>query len=317
VTVTSDPDRLLELAREVHWTFPSSAGNPVRRADRDERVERLVAEQDTLAEVANRLIEDGRTDAALELAAGAWRVWMLSRDLAAGRAFLAVVLERDHAEPSRELALALYGDGLFAFWQGALGDSRHRNEAALDAARAVGDPEALALAHLGLSRVAFSDGDFERARSLGADARDHARPLSRALSQAPTHAHAQGTRMLGDYDEAAKLFEESLALNRELDDPSMIAVELHNLGHVELHRGNVDAAARYFAEFAELGSADDPYGVALEQLNEAALAFARGDRDEPRRLVARIDAIVADSGTELAPDDRFEVEWLRSRLAEE
>ena len=280
-------------------------------------MERLVAGQETLAAAAQELVESGRTDAALELAANVWRVWMVSRDLAAGRAFLAVVLDAGVAEPSRHLALALYGDGLFAFWQGALEESLRRNEEALAAARAVDDPEALALAHLGLSRSAFSAGDFERARSLAVEARDHARPLARALSQAPTHAHAQSTRMLGDYDEAAKLLEESLALNRELDDPSMIAVELHNLGHVELHRGDIEAAARYFGELADRGSGDDPYSVALAHLNEAALAFARGDRDRSRRLLARIDSTVAESGTQLAPDDRFEVEWLRRGLAQE
>jgi tetratricopeptide (TPR) repeat protein len=312
VSAASDPDRLLELAREVRWAFPSSAGNPARPGD--EQVERLVAGRAALARAAQRLIADGRDEDALALAADAWRVWMATRELEAGRAFLAVVLDRDASEPSRELALALYGDGLFAFWTGAIEDSRGRNEAALDAARAVDDPEALTLAHLGLSRVAFSDGDFERARSLGARAREYAAPLARALGQAPLHAHAQGTRMLGGYDEAAALFEESLALNREIDDPSMVAVELHNLGHVELHRGHVDAAARHFAELDGHGLGDDPYGVALKRLNDAVLAFARGDRDEPRRLLAQIDSIVDESGTELAPDDRFEVEWLRRRL---
>ena len=35
-------------------------------------------------------------------------------------------------------------------------------------------------------------------------------------------------------------------------------MEFHNLGWVELHRGNIDAAARMFAELSDLGVALDP-----------------------------------------------------------
>jgi hypothetical protein len=120
--------------------------------------------------------------------------------------------------------------------------------------------------------------------------------------------------MLGDYDGAATLFRESLELNRRIGDPGMIEVELNNLGHVELHRGDVDEAERLFAELAERGIGDDPYSVALAQLNDAAVALARGDRERAEELLARIDAGLDRSGVELAPDDRFELEWLRRRL---
>src|SRR5204862_419558 len=70
-------------------------------------------------------------DAAAELAAGAWRVWMAACDVAGGRAFLAGVLDRPGAARSRWRALALYGDGLLAYWQGEIGVSRARDEGAL------------------------------------------------------------------------------------------------------------------------------------------------------------------------------------------
>jgi tetratricopeptide (TPR) repeat protein len=110
--------------------------------------------------------------------------------------------------------------------QGAREDSRERSEESLEAAHMVQDPEALALAHLGLSRVAFLDGDYERARSLAAQAREFAQALDPALGQAPLHMYAQSTRFTGDYEQAAALFEESLALNRRLHDVGMVGVEL-------------------------------------------------------------------------------------------
>jgi tetratricopeptide (TPR) repeat protein len=122
------------------------------------------------------------------------------------------------------------------------------------------------------------------------------------VRQAPLHAHAQAVRLAGDYDAAAALFAESLALNRRIDDPSMVMVELHNLGQVEIHRGNVDAAAHLFAQ---LPPADD----SLTRLNEAAVAFGRGDAEHARELLDQV--FVA----ELSGDDLAELGWLREQLA--
>jgi hypothetical protein len=45
-------------------------------------------------------------------------------------------------------------------------------------------------------------------------------------------------------------------------------MELHNIGHVELHRGNLDAAERCFAECADVCNHDDPYEAAMTHLNQ-------------------------------------------------
>jgi tetratricopeptide (TPR) repeat protein len=310
-----DAERVLALSREASWTFPSSAGNPLDARGRGEEwAQQLLAEQQSVVDAARYFVDAGELDAATELAANTWRLWMMSRDVDGGRQLLATVLDAGSASASRERALALYGDGLFAFWQGEHEHARERNEAALAAASAAGDDEALALAHLGMSRVAVDDGDHERARTHAEQAREHARDLGPAMGQAPLHLHAQAVRQAGDYDEAAALFEQSLELNRRIGDEGMVGVELHNLGHVEIHRGNVDAAERYFAECPE-PDAGDPYGVALTAFNEAAIAFSRGDRERASTLFARAEAVLEESGIELATDDQSEVDWLRRQLA--
>jgi tetratricopeptide (TPR) repeat protein len=310
----ADLERLLALSRQAEWRYPSSLGSPVR-SDEDAWVEPLIAEQESFVAAARFLVESGDRKTATELAAGVWRLWMISRDVDGGRAFLAPVLAGGAGDETRARAIALYGDGVFAFWQGALEDLRRRSEEAFSAAQAVDEPEVLALACLGLSRAAALDGDFARSRDLAAQALDHASPLAPAMRQGPLHTHAQAIRMLGEHDRAAVQFEESLALNRRIRDEGMIAVELHNLGHVELHRGNVDTAEGYFHELARLGPGTDAYSVALTHLNEAVIAFARGDRDRASELLARIESVLEESGTELAPDDQFEVDHLRNGLA--
>jgi hypothetical protein len=94
----------------------------------------------------------------------------------------------------------------------------------------------------------------------------------------------------------------------------MVAVELHNLGHVEIHCGNAEAAERCFAECAAMAG-DDPYSLALGRANEAAVAYVRGDAERAEELLAAADEMVKDRAIDLAADDEAEIEWLRAQLA--
>jgi len=299
-----EAERLLALAREAKLVGPDAA----------EWVERLAPERDDLVEAARFLAENGEEKAAAELATSVWWLWYLSGDLAGARQLFTAALDVGEGSPSRARALALYAAGRVAFRAGAQSESQHRNEAALEAARAVGDREAEALALVGLSRVAFRDGDYARVRSLAAEARELTRDLDAAAGSAPLHMLAAGTRLAGDYDEAVELCTESLELSRHLGDSRGVGMELHNIGHIELHRGNVDAAERCFAECAELRNPNDPYEAAMAHLNQAALALARGARERAAELLRRTQSTLDGAGIVLDPDDAFEVDWLRNRL---
>ncbi len=310
-----EAEELLALARDLRWTFPSSSGTPVRRSEPlPGALERLVNARERLVDAARTLTASGDGEAAMELAANAWRVWMVGRDIDGGRRFLGAVLDEGEQAPSRSRALALYGDGLFAFWQGDDAASWRRNEEALECAESAGDPEALALANLGLSRVLLNEGRYEASRAAAKRARAHAGELGEAMRQAPLHMHAQAARAAGDYGEAAALFAESLALNRRIEDGGMVVVELHNLGHVEIHLGNVDRAEQLFAELEQLEDGADPYGEAMTGLNRAALAYRRGDLERARELLSGAEATLAGSGIDPSADDRAELDWLEAQL---
>ena len=116
----------------------------------------------------------------------------------------------------------------------------------------------------------------------------------------------------------ASLYLESLALNRKLGEMYMCCVELHNLGHVSLHRGNLEAAAAYFSECAELRKgSSDPYDAAMESLNAAAMAFHKRDADRATSLLAETESTLDEVGIVLDPDDQFEVDWLHEHLAQQ
>lgn len=297
------PDRVLALARKLEWDFPTSAGRPLRDPA---KAEPLLSRRHELPEAA-RLLDD---EQAAELAGRTWRVWMAARDIPGGREFLAPVLER--RVDSRWSAIAFYGDGLFAFWVGAHDDARRRNEESLRIAQRVDDPEALTLAHLGMSRALLDSGDFGAARKHATAACDLAESADEAMLQGPTHLQAQSARLDGDYDAAAQLFEQSLALNRRLDSPDMVDVEHHNLGHVEIHRGNVEAAAKHFAQTPHSA---DAFGQAMMNLNNAQVAFAQGEVERARTLLEAAEGGFVGSFMEHAAiDDRFELDWLREQL---
>ena len=165
-----------------------------------------------------------------------------------------------------------------------------------------------------MSRIAFEDGDYVKSASLAVKAREFARGLAPAMGQAPLFLHASATRLTGDYDQAATLFEQSLELNRKIGDKGMVAAELQNLGFVEIHRGNVDAAERYFTEGEKIGPAGDPYSTAMSIINKAVTALLRGNKDETRTLLQRAQSVFKQAGIAPGSDDQFEINWLKEQL---
>ncbi len=128
--------------------------------------------------------------------------------------------------------------------------------------------------------------------------------------------HAQSNRMLGNYEEAARLFEQSVELNRKIHDKGMVAAELSNLGFVEIHRGNTDAAERWLNKSANMAlPLDNPYFRAMTLLTRAAVAFLQGDEAKARTLQTESEKTLKDSKLELGRDDKFEFDWLKEKLS--
>jgi tetratricopeptide (TPR) repeat protein len=211
---------------------------------------------------------------------------------------------------TRDEALALYEEGLAAFRAGDQETSKAKNEAALEAARAAGDAEAESLALVGLSRVALRNGDYRAVCTLAAEARERVRGLGPAADARPLHLLAAGTRLAGDYDEARRLYTESLDLSRKLENEHGIWMELHNLGFVELHRENVQAAQALFAEAADL-CGDDAYALAMTDLETAALETVHGQLEAAVEHLRAAQDKLRQAGIVLDPDDAFELDWLR------
>lgn len=250
----------------------------------------------------------------LREAADHWREWFDRGELDEGAARIEKALNAPGAErASIDRVRVLYAAHLFAFRRGK--QSRRYAQETLDLARELGDLRGESDGLTGLARAALRDGDYEEVARFASEGVRKAREAGDIHAEgSPLHLQAAGLRLSGDYERAREVYLESVALADRLGDEQRKQMEFHNLGWVELHRGDVDAAARMFAE-RDARSGIDAYGDAWQDLNSAALAHARGEPDEAARLFASGTRRLSELGVALDPDDQSELDWLTRELA--
>ena len=275
----------------------------------------LGTDRAAVAETVRAFAEAGDPASALELFARAWRIWFSRGELEEGCAAAAAALGAPGAESVPIWrARVLYADGVFAFRAGDQARSRARNDEALRVARDAHDARGECDALTGLARVALRDGRYGDVVDLALLARERARTAGDADGEAaPLHLHAAGVRLQQNYAAARGLYLESLDLNVSLGNAAWVAMEQHNLGWVELHLGNLDEAEARFRE-RDAAAAGDAYGDAWSSLNWAAVAAARGEAAEAKRLLAAGAQALETLGVALDPDDRSELDWLRQQV---
>jgi len=260
------------------------------------------------------LADAGDGPGALALVARVWReAWFTAGDIEGGAAAAAAALDAPGADQaSVDRARVLYADHLFAFRAADQERARARAEECLRVAREARDLRGECEGLTAVARVAFRDGDYDRVVELAREGRAKAEAAGdRAAEAGPLHLEAAGTRLGGDRAAARDLYTRSLELARELGNESAAANELHNLGWVELHLGNLEAAADRFHEFEQAANA--AHHRPWLELNRAGLAAARGDVDEARARLAAGEALISEVGLTLDPDDQHELDWLRAK----
>jgi tetratricopeptide (TPR) repeat protein len=268
-----------------------------------------------VAEAVRNFAEAGDAASSLELIGRTWRMWTSSGRLDEGTAAAQAALASTGApDVNPWYARALYADGVLAFRAGDGVRSRARNEEALRVARETGDARGECDAMTGLARLALRDGRYAEVARLARSARARARQAGDVEAEGPPlHLEAAGVRLQGEYAAARDLYLQSIDLNRTLGRLDVVAMELHNLGWVELHLGNIDAAAARFRE-RDAGADPDAYLNAWSDLNWAAIAATQGDIDAAQKRFNAGRKALDELGIVLDPDDKEEVEWLAQLL---
>jgi predicted ATPase/class 3 adenylate cyclase len=235
-----------------------------------------------------------RIDLGLRLATGIWRYWQQVGSLSEGREWLDQLLERaEPMPPAPARVRALIAVGGIAYWQTDYDATARRYEAAAELAETVGDQRLKAEAIDSLGYVPFFHGDFARARTLMAQARDLWTEVGETFRAALADS-------LGDY---TLLYEgraaEAIPAQLRLVDEARRHGERYWLingltGVGQLHRatGAIPEARHHYAEALKLALEDGNLAMltmALEPLSN--LEADAGDHERAVRLWAVSSAI--------------------------
>jgi hypothetical protein len=126
-------------------------------------------------------------------------------------------------------------------------------------------------------------------------------------------------RCEGDPARGAPLFEQALATGRELGDDLLVGWSSHNLGHVALQSGDLEAAATRFRDGLVRRWRTGPgVDVAGGLAGMAGVALRGGQLTEAAGLFGAVDAMLESKHMKLPPADEMvrlsDLAALRARL---
>lgn len=152
-------------------------------------------------------------------------------------------------------------------------------EAALEAARRLGDRRAEATHLLGLCAMSGRIKEYQQQIDYVQQALSIARQMNDQPMMAQSfNLYGNATRDRMDFEEAQAYYEQSLALYRTIGDRKGIAEILNNLGVLAIHRRNNEAAQDYLEQslihYRAIGNQE---GVATSLNNLGFLALRVGD----------------------------------------
>ncbi len=251
-------------------------------------VEKLERDHDNLRTALSWSLERGEPELGLRLSGTFWRFWFARGYLSEGLRWLEQALAGSGSAPAR--VKALEGLGWVTQRQGDTERARAAYEEMLELSRELGSNENIATALNSLGMLAAVEGDNGRARALLEENLAVLWELEDEQNTTTTlkRFHVLGLLGIlaineeGDYARAVELWEEALALTREIGDTSLVGTMLSNLGYAVLLQGDYERAASLSEEaltFArELGSAG--VGIVPESLVNLGLAArSRGDNE--------------------------------------
>jgi predicted ATPase/class 3 adenylate cyclase len=209
-------------------------------------LERLDLEHDNMRAALSWMLESEDAEPGLRLSGALWRFWWMRGHYSEGRRWLEEALAKD-GRPSAARAKALEAVGWLADDQGDI-------DRAVEAA--------------------------EEGLSLGARVEIESSVTASFLRMLGSAAYVHG-----DHEQAARLYEESLALSREARDERGVASSLLQLGNVSGDRGNHEEAKTFYEEGLALSrKLDDKALLASALISVGAEFLLQGDHERGAML---------------------------------
>jgi tetratricopeptide (TPR) repeat protein len=302
-----------EQAARSLLAFAEDAGRGLRGRNASLWRDRLQSRFQELEAAFDWLLDRGHTADALALASTLAEPLRTTGRVATGRRWLDRALEAAAIDdPLR--AVALYQNGLLAFWQGADEEACGLHGRSLELARRLGDRATVALALCGLARVALRE-DLEWARTLCEEALQTVQDTDDTVGRSNAlHVLGVAAQMRGDLRQARDLMAQRIELAREVGDVASIGMESSNLSMVERQLGNLARAEQLTREALQIEEQrGDEWAIPYSLNGLAAVAVETGELERAATLLGAAAALQERQGNAWPPDEAPHFE--RSRAA--
>ena len=244
-----------------------------------------------------------RADESLQFASALVPFWMATKRLEDGLLYLDRALAMPGGDDNRR-GRAVFDAGYLAFWKGDDDRSSKSQHEALQIGRRIGNPTVIALALVGLARIALRT-DVDEARRLCRDALAATEGTAdRDGRSSALHVLAVAAQMAGDLQEARDLMRQRIELGRTTGNLSTIAIESNNLSMVERQLGNFEEAEVLARTALDISNRRrDALAIAWNLNGLAACAALLGHSQRAATLVGAADAAMASAGGAWPPDE--------------
>jgi tetratricopeptide (TPR) repeat protein len=305
-----------EQAARSLLAFAEDAGRGLRGLNASLWRDRLQRRFQDLEAAFDWLLDQGHTHDALALASALADLLRTTGRVAIGRRWLDRALEAATIDdPLR--AVALYGNGLLAFWQGADEEACCLHGRSLELARRLGDRTTAALALCGLARVALRE-DLDWARTLCEEALGTVQDTDDTIGRSNAlHVLGVAAQMGGDLGQARDLMTQRIELAHKLGDFATIGAESSNLSMVERQLGDLARAEQLAREALQIAEQrGDQWAIPYSLSGLAAVAVETGEFERAAKLLGAAAALQDQQGNAWPPDEAPHFQRSRAAAAE-
>jgi tetratricopeptide (TPR) repeat protein len=285
-------------------TFAETVGPTLRGPEAKAVFGQFEQQYSDLLTAMQWFIAHGHTDESLRLASALVAFWMATKRLAEGSGWFDQVLALPGGDDTHR-GRALFDAGYLAFWMGDDERSAALQSRAVELGRQTNNVTVMALALVGLARLALRSHDFEAARQLCREALAVTEGTDdRSGRSSAMHVLGVAAQMAGDLHEAHAVMSQRIALAREMGNLAIVSIESGNLSMVERQLGNLDQAEALAREalVIDFGRADE-LSIPWKVNALAAVAKDRGEFNRAAALIGIADATMAASGGAWPPDE--------------
>jgi predicted ATPase/class 3 adenylate cyclase len=249
---SAEAEQIKRVHAEYFLTLAEEANPELKGPDQLQWLERLEVEHDNMRTALSWALERREAEVVLRLGGALWWFWSVRGYHSEGRRWLEEVLAMDGRGSPESRAMALAGAGTLASEQGDLDRAQEACEEGLELLANEGREAKLRLLAC-LGWVAWTREVHGQARELFEESLALSRELGDTWWLADSLSNlAVVSHSLRDSERATELYEQTMDLFRELGDKQSLARCLNDLGMVVYSQGDLGRAAQLTEEAVAL-----------------------------------------------------------------